>query len=437
MLRAAGCAVLLTLLVATGGPAASPLQRPTATTVVTVIQWVNAVERHTAGARDASVAIVQTWSPESRGRLNRAVGLFLKGLLGKGLVVASPEEKAIADLGRDTAQRFGVNVFLGRAAVLHSDAVILGPPGDLGIAPSRQPPGTKSLVVTSDGEYTGLIAANENWVLARSLIELVVPRPVHEPFVGVWYHATAAYMFRSGLFGEARTHLDRAGALLPDDVRILFDRACLFEMLGLPMSQSLLTNEDVIAMRLRQSGQRVLPGAPRMSATASLAGIPTEEAANAEAERLFRRALAVDGTFVEARVRLARLLSVGRRYADAEAELDTALTTSHDPAISFYAHLFAGRASKALGKDSVAARHYREALELFPAAQSALLAQSQLALQNADVPGALMPIRRLVSLPARQDASVDPWWQYHLGPGRDADARLGEMWNASRALGNR
>jgi len=233
--------------------------------------------------------------------------------------------------------------------------------------------------------------------------------PAADPFVGAWYHATTAYMFASGLYGEATPHLEHAAAVLPDDARVLFDRACYAELFGLPMHQVLLTSDS--------SGGR---------ATQLQLRVPDAEKTNGAAERLFRRTLEIDPAFVEARVRLARLLDLRKRHDEAAAELKIALSANPTGVVAFYANLFAGRTAQALGRIDEATRQYQEASALFPDAQSALLARSQAALLGSAVPAALVPVQRLDARTAVFTA--DPWWKYHLGPGRDAEDLLKALW---------
>ena len=49
-------------------------------------------------------------------------------------------------------------------------------------------------------------------------------------------------MLKQGLYGEVVPHLARAGALLPDDALVLFDRASYAEIQGLPVMQVLLSD---------------------------------------------------------------------------------------------------------------------------------------------------------------------------------------------------
>jgi tetratricopeptide (TPR) repeat protein len=276
------------------------------------------------------------------------------------------------------------------------------------------------------------VLATWNWPFARSLLDLLGVMPgqtswkgrtqrATDAFVSAWYHATTAYMFAEGLYGEATSQLHDASRVLPDDALALFDRGCYAEILGLPMHQALVPAPDV-NQRARNAGS--LPWTTPSSRPEL--HIPAAQTTNAEAERLYRRALAIDPPLVEARVRLARLLDLRGRHAEAATELKTALSQKPSGAVAFYAHLFMGRALQALDQPDEAARHYQEALALFPDAQSAALASSQLALLRADMAASLAPVERLGAKSA--SFSADPWWQYHLAAGRDADALLKALW---------
>ena len=291
------------------------------------------------------------------------------------------------------------------------------------------------LLLNRDGEVLGQVVSTWNWPFARSLLDLVSEGPVEklapakprpelaiDPFVSRWYHATTAYMFASGLYGEATSHLQHAAEVLPDDALVAFDRGCYAEILGLPMHQALLSERDIAS---RRTGHLYGPTWTTPGSTPALR-IPPAQETNAEAERLYRRALAIDPSLVEARVRLARLLDLRQRHNEAAAELKTALAGNPSAAVSYYAHLFAGRAAQATGQTSEAARHYQDAAALFPDAQSALLASSQLALLGSDVAATLAPVERLGARSAVFTA--DPWWQYHLAAGRDADDLLKALW---------
>lgn len=419
--------------------------------------WVEAVGTHIPGRSDAAVATVAAFSYETREDLNTGINLFFAALLGWSYNTDNNKAaQTIAAIGHATGKDF-----LKRAAVLHSDVAAHGdlyPRPATGAAKTPAPrtqelqlgrggrPETLTVeepippllmadrvLLDKDGEVVGEVVSTWNWHFARSLLDLLSagprkkiltdgrPERATDPFVSAWYHATAAYMFARGLYGDATPQLHHASMVLPDDALALFDRACYAEILGLPMHQALIPEADV--------GQRARgAGVPTWTTPRSEAAIriPPASATNAEAERLFRRALEIDPGLLEARVRLARLLDLRNRHDEAGAELKTVLAAAPPRIVAFYAHLFAGRAAQSRGRIDDASRHYREALEIFPDAQSALLAASQVSLLGADATAALAPIAHLGARSATFTA--DPWWAYHLAAGRDAEGLLKALW---------
>jgi tetratricopeptide (TPR) repeat protein len=402
-------------------PVQSVVERPdeiTEAAVLAIQKWITAVQDHGPGQRDAAVEMVSALTFDDRLQMNAGMAFFLRFLNGKPKAIKTVTEERLANLAHAAMAIRGAKAFLKRAAVLHTDAAfkreIDVPAHDRAVKDRAKsdgpavPPGTgrpysgllsqRSLYLNQDGKILGNTPSDWNWPFARHLLALLSPSPADDPFVGTWYHATTAFMFQRQLPGEVIEHLHRAAAVLPDDARILFDRACFAEMLGLPRTQVLLS-------------ERAL-------------GLPDEDRTNDEAERLFRQALSADPSLVEARVRLGRLLGVRKRHAEAASELATALAAEPSGSVLFYAHLFAGRSAQALGKIADAAAHYKAASQLFPGAQSALLARSQAAVLESDVPAVLDSIQRL----DKSSTARDPWWRYHLASGRDVDVLLREMW---------
>ena len=429
--------VALLLLVTSG-------RRPDALTsanALAVMTWVTAVQSHTPGRRDASAGRIATMTFEQRTELHAGMVIFLASVQGKKLIARNEAERQVLELAVSVKVNPGADAFLKRAAVLHSDVAVQNRIDDATPVEGGVEAPTGDLVppllsrhrhmIDKDGEILGEVLSDWNWPFARSLLDLLFPKPADDPFVGTWYHATAAFMLRQGLYAEVAPHLARAALVLPDDPLALFDRASYAEIRGLPGIQVLLSDEDVIAMlRRRDGGLSSLTRTPAQGPTPL--DIPLASVTNDEAERLFRRVLRVDPSLVEARVRLGRLLVERKRHEEAAAELDIALAAKPEGPIAFYAHLFAGRAAQGLGKIADAAAHYKEAGALYPAAQSALLAQSQAALLGADAAGAAEPIHRLERLPVTVDGREDPWWQYHLAAGRESDLLLRAMWKKAQ-----
>jgi tetratricopeptide (TPR) repeat protein len=374
--------------------------------------WVEAVAAHEPGRRDASVVAMTSMSYEARRNLHASITLFLSALLSEGVEARSPSGRRVVQMGLDAARSPGAAAFLKRAAVLHADAAMsdypIPPiPSTADAAPRGDSPASALLsgrrfVLSRDGEILGDAFSNWNWPFARSLLDLLPSAPTPDPFKALWYHATTAYMFKTANHAELAAHLDRAAVVLPDEAQLLFDRASYAELQGLPIKQ-------IVRASRSQTARAV---------------IPPEAETNAQAERLFRRTLQIEPGFVEARVRLGRLLTWRSRNLEAADELAAALDAHPEGTVAFFAHLFAGRVAQALGRLDDASRQFQEAVALSPSAQSALLAQSQVALKGNDISGALAPLRALDPSPS----PADPWWEYRLGPGRDANALLTGMW---------
>jgi hypothetical protein len=150
------------------------------------------------------------------------------------------------------------------------------------------------------------------------------------------------------------------------------------------------------------------------------------------AEDLFRRAVERDPRLFEARIRLARLLNLRSKYAEALAVITAAPAgAAPDTIAEYYAHLFAARAARGLGRLEAAAARIREARSLFPDAQSALMAASHIAMLRADEAGADEPLRRLAQLPFEREIGDDPWGNYETFTGRYAETLIAAMWKNS------
>jgi tetratricopeptide (TPR) repeat protein len=461
MTRAALIAALL--LVAGSGDPTYTSERVEGITVKTtqvLSAWVEAVHNHVPGHADEAVATIRHLTYENRVDMNAGIELFF-AVLGQRKYDTGGNRAAevVVSIAKGAGMPDAVR-FLERAAILHADAVVFGvrlpaPADTTAPLPKRGPTSAVSsnsampstprapvqppplltntrLALDADGELLGTGVVDWNWVFARSLLDQIVHgfaqgrggscvdaqciggarasiTSVEEPFIAAWYHATTAYMFAQGLYGDATDHLHRGGQVLPDDPQVLYDRACYAEILGLPAQQLLLLDAK--------------PGT-------FVARIPRLEATNGEAERLFRRAVDAEPSFVEARVRLGRLLNVRGAHADAAAELKTALGAQPQPIVAYFANLFAARAAQALGHVQEAADRYHDASALFPDAQSAILGISQAALLGAKVPEAVAPIQRLG--PRSATFESDPWWTYPMASGRDANELMQHLWAMSR-----
>jgi tetratricopeptide (TPR) repeat protein len=142
-----------------------------------------------------------------------------------------------------------------------------------------------------------------------------------------------------------------------------------------------------------------------------------------KAEDLFRRALAAQPAFLEARLRLGRVLHRLGRHDLAARELRQAaralppaggVTSDDDRLLAYYLAMFLGAAEETLGRHAQARASYERAAELFPAAPTPHLALSRVALSTNDRAGAIAAAREALLDQERED----PWWRYHVVKGR-------------------
>jgi tetratricopeptide (TPR) repeat protein len=427
MIIASPLAALMVPMVLVSTPLPAVASNQTTASMTVLRQWVAAVNEHVPGEPDAAVRYAAGMAYSARVELNELYPLFIEVLQESFVRTRSGIESDTAALARTVRQRPGSGAFLKRAAMLHTDALIFSgrfprPPDD---APPPLPRTEREraraadtppllynerIALARDGEVLGDAKADWNLPFARSLLDVLlgagrrrVPQE-DRAFVGEWYHAVSAFLFANRKYADATPHLQHAARVLPDDQHVLFDRATYAEALGLPIYQSVLDDPAY-------GNGRSVTG-----------GIPSENQTNGEAERLYRRTLAVDPSYIEARVRLARLLERRGQHEAAHEQIAAALDARPGGVPLFFAHLIAGRIASVRGRYEDALRHYRAALGLNAGAQSARLGASHAALMLADVREALGPLQQLAGSAARSD--TDPWLDYELGAGRDADALL-------------
>ena len=411
-------------------------------------RWADAVLAHVPGTADAAVETASALTPADRKTITDRLGAFVF-LLGNpkawesgGVSPVRVEEPVKSKAIATYWHKLTPEGFLERAAMLHADVVIVGRrmPVDIPTPaaqntsrlrlpgmPAYQAP--SSMFTARDGEVMGAIVSNWNWSFARALLDLVAPIPADDTFIGIWYHATTAYMLRQGEFGEALPHLEHAAKVLPDDAMVAFDRACVAESFAMNQFQQLLS-ENRASVVFANGRTPYGPGAYG----GTRPDIPDAKDANAQARALYERAIALNPALVEAHVRLARELELAGNYAEAATQVRQALALSPPSDVAFYAHLFGARAASALGRDAEAEAHVQAALALYPAAGSAIIAASHVAFQRADPGTAVERLGRLAEAPTAGSNAPDPWRQYIFGAGRIAELPLFELWHRVPAV---
>jgi tetratricopeptide (TPR) repeat protein len=402
-------------------------------------RWTTAVRDHAPGTSDAALAGVWAMTPADRVVIRNSLHLFLRFLDGADFNKAKGDVLVVAQ-GARSVFPLSRSDFLERAATLHADAVIFDtrPPGppvfdphvSRGSGGASDNWGQAAYFSSSDGEFLNATIEGPNWPLARLLLDELPPGDVSEAFATTWYHGVTAYLLGLGNFGQAETNLNHATRMMPGSAQTLFDLGCVAETQGMNLFQQVILDDRDPLFRGRPGITGIVTDTSWVTWARVSGPRASTKARSAQAEGLFERALAIDPHLPEARVRWARLLELDKRWTDATRQIGLALTDHPDRDVAFWAHLFGARAANALGDATEAEAHIRQALALFPEAESAILEASNTALTHSDP---VLAKGRLMSLadPSRDTAlAADPWIAYPLGPGRLPDPPLQALWRA-------
>lgn len=155
--------------------------------------------------------------------------------------------------------------------------------------------------------------------------------------------------------------------------------------------------------------------------------------ATAPAAPLFERALALDPTLIEARLRLARLAINRGDDAAAEKELSVVKQTTKDPNLLFLANLWLGQIRERQTPWTAAAELYVEAIKTLPDAMSAYVALSDVLKANGEAAQSAGIMERFT---ARGVTSViaDPVKTYPLGLDTLLEVRFDAFLSEVRAM---
>ena len=138
--------------------------------------------------------------------------------------------------------------FRKRAAILHTDAAILGSPPVLVVPPdprqhkprwARENPSGASIVKSFDGRVEKFELRNLHWDFAMDVLDSLPGAPAAIPWSRQWYRAIGAYFASERRFADALEHFDRARAGGARRCRCrVYGEACLHETLGAPRIQN-------------------------------------------------------------------------------------------------------------------------------------------------------------------------------------------------------
>ncbi len=210
-----------------------------------------------------------------------------------------------------------------------------------------------------------------------------------------WWRAVAALLGSRKEMMSAPLFLERAVRIFPHDADILLMAGGVHELIASPVVQD---GTSEVARDIRDAHGN--------------------EGGNlSKAERYYRDALAADPRLDEARVRLARVLVLRGRHEMALQALDGRIEAIAVPETRYFGYLVLGQAHEGLQHLETARAAYRQAIDLFPGAQSATLAIARLEHRRGDKAASVGALGRLFDRSAGDRG--DPWTQYFVtGPAR-------------------
>lgn len=402
---------MLPLLVALQFAAAPP----SADTRIGRLQvWLEAAEAHEPGAEDEAMARVRAMKPaaldQARIDLRAVIALMrdpratlfygeqrLDSSAGRvrPIIYTDEELKVLRTLAREASMRGTGTRLLKLAALLHADLAMSADRRAMPAGTRRLERLERTVAWVADGEQVGLVTSVDHLDMGRRLLA-----DIEDDDVRLWYQATTAFLQRTTSFQQA--HFDAALQRFPLDATILFLVGSMREAIGSPVTNWSLRSARGVDL-----------------------DIGSEERELHKAEALFRRALAVDATHVEARLRLGHVLAQLGQSAEASKELRTALTSTLDPLLVYYGLMYYGRRLEEDGDPKTAGAAYERAASIAPAAPSPRLSLSRLAAQAGHRQASLSWMREAVQ-PTINEGD-EPLWVYHPAAGRAGETLVAAM----------
>ena len=355
-----------------------------------VDDWTAAVRAHTAGTIDGPVKAIAKWPPEH-------VRLVLH--------LVSPTPNAARTL------MFGLS--------LHTD---------IAIAERYWPKDNKDAVLLVDGQVKGYVARSAHWPIARQIAADLAARPGEGPRVAAWYRATAALMQEWRSLDLVGMHLEAGQTLFVDDPVLALYQGTLRQIFADPRLYDYLRKRGS-TWGLGNPPLASRDGASTDSSTwlglapTAASGMPNATRVElGVARRELRRALTLDPTLHEARIRLAHVLATLGDHQQAAEVVRPALDAPLPPFLEFYAALILGRSEEQLGRFEEAGAAYARAAARFPGAASASIGRSRVALARGKATDALTILVDVVGPFSTE--KPDPWLEYLKAHDPDAETLL-------------
>lgn len=400
ILSRAGLVILAVLAVAIPGAAQSPGEE-------LVLDWLVLVRSHEAGTMDDAATSVAAWSPDQ-------IDIVLS--------------KALATIDVPT---------LRRALSMYTD-IALAQQATM----ARPVVGGRTAMVLLDGQPIDDIARAQPWRICWRLATGLAGRRNQGPEMAAWFRATGAVLQQMGDCDLLRHHVDTARTLFPRDAVFLLYAGTLHQTFADPRVQEYMARRHASptgpqVRLIRESKWTLFEQAAarqeqlrRQWAGGATATPHMPQAVDVElglARDLFRRALQLDPTLHEARIRLAHVQGELGDHAGAAAMVRPALAAMLDPFFEFYAAVVLGRSEEQLGHYPAAGDAYARAAARFPGAQSAELGRSRVALAQGRTTEAVAIAVGVVGPDSAEHP--DPWASYFRVHDPDAGALLA-AWRA-------
>jgi tetratricopeptide (TPR) repeat protein len=373
-------------ILAAAGWVAPPPQRATGD----VEEWLQLLREHDVGALDGAARQISGWKwarlhpvlQELRQRAHPTVVLRSAAMLSDISFEIPSEQRILPNVAGET--------------FLANDGRVLGP-----------------------GSRDGHLAA-ARWLLDALPRTGSLDAPRVRAHVVAWYRTVSAVLASTRNLADLEPHVMRALERFPDDAGILFDAGCFYEAFASPFTQIPLAEDTARAAAQAPAGVTVVESrsAARMIV---------------EAERHFRRAVAADPSFVEASVRLGRVLTMRGRTQEAVSVLRRVAGHEAHDVVQYYGWMFYGVALGQAGLADEGLRAFGAAAALYPVAQSPQLGISELAAESGDPVRSRAALERVFAF-AEDSRRDDPWWIYFTGSGRDNDAARRAFDDRIRAL---
>lgn len=295
--------------------------------------------------------------------------------------------------------------FLIRALILHTDLAIVERQAaeQRGTSAMDERAGTGSFVL-EDGNATGRRQGSPHWSVAMQAAIILAtwrdPEARRRPDAGpdpearrvalAWFHTVNA-LFLHWAEGTLR-YVDTGLRHFPDDAALHLYRGTVHQMYANGRVQQFIGSSA--------EGRRA-ENAPQ---TASV------ELARAETD--LRRALALDPTLVEARIRLAHVVGDLGRTHEAVALAQESLRATLPPFFQTYATLILGRNLTRTGNLDEARAAFDRAATLAPSAQAPRIGQSQVALAAGQPAEGLRALTEFLGAERAGQTDAEEWAIY-------------------------